>query len=32
MTCIVWGTTKAKANEKLETIIEYYKHKGIKPI
>lgn len=32
MTGIVWGTTRARANEKLETIIEYYKHKGIKPI
>lgn len=29
---IVWGTTRVKANGKLETIIEYYKHKSIKPI
>ena len=29
---IVWGATTIKANEKLETIIEYYKRKDIKPI
>lgn len=26
---IVWGATTIKANEKLETIIEYYKHLSI---
>ena len=29
---IVWGATRIRANKKLETIIEYYKRKGIKPI
>lgn len=29
---IVWGATRTKANGKLETIIECYEHKGIKPI
>ena len=29
---IVWGATKIRANKKLETIIEYYERKGIKPI